>query len=374
MQTVKRWSAAAVVLIMSAACASAQIAISTPVPLLPASFGAWKTSAAPATAPTSTLSLVTANKDALEECQPQRSQVGDFTNGSRSLHVEAIEFMDRTGAVSAYTLIRRKNMTPLKDLGSMAATGDGAVLFTVGDSIALAYPATQADAAALNALTNAMPKVVGNKGVAPLLPTLLPKGGLVDGSVRYALGAATYAAQGGVLPAAILGWDKEAEAVTADYHDARGDETLTLLLYPNPAIAGNFTRVVQAQINAAGAQMSSARVRREGDMIALAVGSFEPDQAQKLVENVHHKVVVSTDQDIQPSEHQQVVQVYGLLANIAILAGVLMFAAVLLGLFLGGGRAMLRTLQGKSAASEPEFLSLHLDPLNKPVHFEKKEL
>jgi drug/metabolite transporter superfamily protein YnfA len=367
------WRRAWLTVILSGctACAVAQVAVSVPVALLPASFGSWKTASAPAVAPVSSLSLVTANKDALEECQPQRSQVGDYSNGTRSLHVEAIEFIDRTGATSAYTLIKRKDMTPLKGLGSMAAAGDGAVLFTVGDSIAVAYPATTADVVALKPLAEAMPKVFGNKGVAPLLPALLPPTGLVEGSVRYALGGASYAAEGGVLPAAVLGWDKEAEGVTADYHDPRGDETLTMLLYPTPALAGNFARVVQGQISAAGAQMANARVRREGDIVVLAEGSFDADQAQKLVENVHHKQIVSMDQDIQPSSHQQVVQVYGLLTNIAVLAGVLMLAAVLLGLFLGGGRAMLRILQGKPAASEPEFLSLHLDPMNKAVYFEK---
>jgi len=60
-----------------------------------------------------------------------------------------------------------------------------------------------------------MPKPLGNKGIAPLLPTFVPEKGLIAGSVRYAVGPATYAAQGGVLPAQALGWDKNAEAVTA---------------------------------------------------------------------------------------------------------------------------------------------------------------
>jgi hypothetical protein len=389
MKTPLRLTLIAAFLTAITGAAAAQVAVSVPVPLLPASFGAWKTapvaaatsaaatsaaatSAAATSAPLATaLSLVNISKDALEECQPQRSQVTDYSDGARTLHVEAIEFIDRTGAVSAYTLVKRKDMEPIAGLGSMASAGDNVVLVTVGDSIALVSPATAAEISALKPLVEALPKVFSNKGVAPLLPALIPQAGLVRGSMRYALGGATYAAEGGVLPAAILGWDKEAEAVTADYKDKRGEETLTLLLYPTPALAGNFTRVVQAQIAAAGAQMANARVRREGDLVIFAEGSFDADQAQKMVENVHHKEIVSMDQDIQPSSHQQVVQVYGLLTNIAVLAGVLMLAAVLLGLFLGGGRAIVRKLQGKSAATEPEFLSLHLDNTNKAVYFDK---
>jgi hypothetical protein len=349
---------------------SAQVAVTAPGPLLPSSFGVWKQAAGEAAGGGSPVSLVNANKDALEECQPQRSQIADYASGGRTLHVESVQFGDRTGAFSAYTLVKRKDMSPVKGLGSSAAAGDGAVLFTVGDSIAVVYPATAADVAMLKPLANAMPKVVGNKGVAPLLPTMVPAAGLVDGSVRYALGAASYSAEGGVLPASSLGWDHAAEAVTAEYKDKRGDETLTVLLYPTPTIAGNYARAVQSLVGAGGASFGSAKVRREGDIVILASGTFVGDQAQKMVENIHHKEQVTSDQNIVPSQHDVIVQTYSLLTNIAVLAGVLMLAAVLLGLFLGGGRAAYRVMRGKPAASEPEFLSLHLAPKNEAVKFE----
>ena len=340
------------------------------VPLLPQSFGEWKVAAAPAAPVAAKVSLVEVSKEALEECGPQRSQVADYARDGRSLHVEAIEFGDRSGAFSAFTVVKRPNMSPLKELGAAAAAGDDAVLFTVGTSIVLASPATAADAAGLRALAGMMPKAAGNKGVAPLLPTLLPPKGLVDGSVRYALGGASYAAQGGVLPAGSLGWDKAGEAVTAEYKDKRGSETMTMLLYPTPAIAGTYTRTVQGLINAAGADFASARVRREGELVMLASGSFSPDEAQRMLENTHLKQELSVDKDIAPTEHQQVVQTYSLLTQIAILSGVLMLAAVLLGLFLGGGRAVYRVMRGKPAYTEPEFLSLHLNTQNEAPRFD----
>jgi hypothetical protein len=339
--------------------------------LLPQGFGVWKVAAsAPAAGASSPVSLVNVSKEALEECGPQRSQVADYTSGGRNLHLEAVQFGDRTGAFSAYTLVKRKDMTPRKELGSSASVGDGAVLFTVGTSLVVAYPATEADVAGLKPLAETMPKTMGNKGVAPLLPAMVPAKGLVDSSVRYALGGASYAAEGGILPSALLGWDKEAEAVTAEYADKRGAETLTMLLYPTPAIAGTYTRVVQGQINAAGPQFANSKVRREGELVMLASGTFAPDVAEHMLENIHLKQQVSIDNDIQPSEHQVITQTYSLLTNIAVLAGVLMLAAVLLGLFLGAGRAAYRVMRGKPAASEPEFLSLHLNPQNERPRFE----
>lgn len=340
-------------------------------PLLPQGFGAWKiAAAAPAVTPSSPVSLVNVSKEALEECGPQRSQIADYTQGGRNLHVEAVQFGDRTGAFSAYTLVKRKDMTPQKELGSSAAVGDDAVLFTVGTSLVVAYPVTAADVVTLKPLAETMPKILGNKGVAPLLPTMLPAKGLVDGSVRYALGGASYAAEGGILPAALLGWDKEAEAVTAEYKDRRGAETLTMLLYPTPTIAGTYTRAVQGQVSAAGPSFANAKVRREGELVMLASGTFSPDEAEHMIENIHLKEQVSIDNDIQPTQHQVIQQTYSLLTNIAILSGVLMLAAVLLGLFLGAGRAAYRVMRGKPAASEPEFLSLHLNPQNERPRFE----
>ena len=101
----------------------------------------------------------------------------------------------------------------------------------------------------------------------------------------------------------------------------------------------------------------------------LASGSFAADEAQKMVENIHMKQELSVDKDVQPVFHVEVQKTASLLLNVALLFGILALAAVLLGLFFGGGRALVRVLQGKPAAVEPEFLSLHLEAQNKPIQF-----
>lgn len=341
-----------------------------PSALLPQSFGQWKmVGSGAAAAPAGAMSLSSVNKAALEECGPQRSQVADYQRDGRTLHVEAIQFGDKTGAFSAFTLVERPGMEQGSDLGSTDAVGDGAVLFTVGNSVALASGATADDVAALKPLVAVMPKVFGSKGVPPLLPSLFPAKGLVNGSLRYALGPETYAAEGGVLPANSLGWNKSAEAAMAQYADRHGKETLTLLLYPTPQIAINFTKGIQGVVAQMGPSFASARVRREGLLVILADGGFTGDQAQKMIDNVHLRQEVSFDKDMGLGLPSQVAQTYSLLANIMILSGVMMAAAVLLGLFLGGGRALFRVMRGKPAAAEVEFLSLHLAPQNKAPEF-----
>jgi len=336
-------------------------------PLLPTSFGEWKTAAPNANANYKVL-LANMSKAALEEDNPQRSAVGDYFRNDRgvlkNVHIEAVQFDDRTGAYSAFTLVERPGMRAVKELGDNAAAGDGAVLFAAGPTLVLVNGAGESDVASLKPLLEVMPKPQGNKGIAPLLPTFVPEKGLVAGSVRYAVGPESYAAEGGVLPAQSLGWDKSGEAVTAKFDDKRGQETLTILIYPTPAIAGNFTRTVENETAGLGPSFASAKVRREGELVMLANGTFSADEAQKMIENIHLHQELSFDKDVQPVFHTEVQKTFSLLQAIALLFAVLGGTAVALGLILGFGRAGLRVLMGKPAAVEVEFLSLHLAPQN----------
>jgi hypothetical protein len=338
-----------------------------PVQLLPQSFGGWQQGG---NSEPGAVSLTTVNKAALQECGPLRSQVNTYARNGRTMRVEAVEFGDRTGAYSAFTLAVRPEMKTAKNVGSWDAVGDGVVMFTIGDTLVLASPATEADVPALKELAKVLPKVTGSRGVAPLLPSFVPEEHLAASGLRYALGPESYAAEGGVLPASSLGWDKSAEAATATYDLKHGRETVTLLIYPTPQIAQAFEKRLSTGVTGLGPSFANAKVRREQELVMLASGALPGGEAQKLLENVHMKQEVSIDHDMAPVFHAEVQKTFSILTNIAILSGVLMGAAVLLGLFLGGGRALIRVMQGKPAAAEPEFLSLHLANQNPVPHFE----
>src|ERR1700742_633722 len=338
-----------------------------PVQLLPQSFGGWQQGG---NSEAGAVSLTTVNKAALQECGPLRSQVNTYTRNGKTMRVEAIEFGDRTGAYSAFTLAVRPEMKTAKNVGSWDAVGNGAVMFTIGDTLVLASPASEADLPALKELAKVLPKVTGSRGVAPLLPSFVPEQHLAASGMRYALGPETYAAEGGVLPANSLGWDKSAEAVTATYDEKHGRETITLLIYPTPQIAQAFEKRLSTGVTGLGPSCANAKVRREQELVMLASGALPGNEAQKLIENVHMKQEVAIDHNMAPVFHAEVQKTFSLLTNIAILSGVLMGAAVLLGLFLGGGTALIRVMQGKPAAAEPEFLSLHLANQNPVPHFE----
>jgi hypothetical protein len=342
--------------------------------LLPASFGTW-TLTPNQTAPAEPgMSLVNANKAALEEDGPVRSQVGTYVSGGRRLSVEAVQFNDYSGAWSAYTLVRRAELRDGKDLGANDAVGDGVVLFQSGAVVVLAFPATAADVAALKPLDAALPKVRGSQAQPPLLPAFLPTKNLESGSVRYALGGQTYSAEGGVLPAGSIGWEKSAEAITASYRNGHGPETLTLLLYPTPQIAEAHLKAAQGMFGGLGPKFAQASARREAELVMVANGDWPQAVAGSWLKDIHMRQLASNDLATtgQPVFHNEVQKTFSLLTNILVLFGVLGLAAVLLGLFLGAGRAMVRKLMGKPAATEAEFLSLHLAPQNARPQFDQK--
>jgi hypothetical protein len=379
----RRWVALAGLAAGLAVSAGAQtsIALTEPAaPLLPAKFGGWVRAATVGDGVGSSLgsSLMSLGKDALVECGEQRSTVADYTHAGRVVHVEAIEFGDKTGASSAFTLAKQAvgaggGVGVDRALGMEDSVSGGAVLFVVGKTVVLADfagAASAVDVTALKPLEEAMPKVFGNVGMAPMLPTLAPANGLVAGSLRYALGPVSYAAEGGVLPAGSLDWKMEPEAVTARYDDARGRETLTVLLYPTPTIAAKAAKAIEDGVPEL--KGGSGRLRQSGTLVSVATGSFTGDAAEAMVKGIHLSVM-TFNQDVHPPFKVVAAQTFTLLESIAVLSGILGAAAVLLGVFLGFGRAWFRVLRGKPAAVEVEFLSLHLAPQNKPAQFSRPD-
>ena len=354
-----------------------------PAPLLPQQFGAWQMDGTATTGNDAT-QVDGVNAASLKEFGIERFAVANYAvaqkagvHGGGVVEVKALEFGDATGAAGAFTFYRKPELRGLgagQKLGANAAVSTDEALFWSGNTLVMAT-AKQGHAALateLKELEVSLPKVGGPKGTAPLLPTLVPAKGLEAGSLRYALGPVSYAAEGGVLPPAILGWDKSGEVVTARYlsNNGSGGGVLTLLLYPTPQIAGDRGRAIEAAMNADRAKYGTVKLRREGPMLLLATGGFSPAQEKELVEGVHLPVQLTWDKKMPLEFHAEVQKTYSLLTSIMVFCGVGSLAAVILGLFLGVGRATIRVWMGKPAASEPEFLRIDLRGQSAPIHLD----
>jgi hypothetical protein len=267
--------------------------------------------------------------------------------------VTVYQFDDATGAVAAYDYLRKSGSTVVR-------SGVSVVVANLKGS-----PASTE--AVLRTVEVGLPKVGGPKGMSPLLPTYLPGKGLEKGSERYVLGPVGYQAMSGVLPPEIIGFDKAAEVVTGKYE---GKGTLTMLLYPTPQIAGDHGRQIEAEMNREGSSAGTVKLRREGPLVLLTTGAWGAAEAQRLVEGIHLRSEVTWNKPVPPEFHAEIKKTVSLLTSILVFCGLGALAAVILALFLGGGRAAIRVLQGKPAATEPEFLRIDLSGSAARIHTE----
>jgi hypothetical protein len=331
-----------------AACAQTMMLAEPPTPLLPESLRSGPGHDAGNGVPP----WAVAAGQVLVEDGIKRYERGTPPNGT----VTVYQFGDATGAVAAYDYLRT----------SAPYVVQNGVSVVVADL--KGNPASSE--ALLRTVQTGLPKVGGPRGIAPLLPTLLPGKGLEKDTVHYALGPQSYQAMGGVLPAGIIGFDKAAEVVTAKY---AGKGTLTLLLYPTPQIAGDHGRQIEAEMNREGATAGTVKLRREGPLLLLTTGTWKAADAQKTVEGIHLHNQVTWDKPVPPEFHAEIRKTVSLLSSILIFCGLGALAAVVLGLFFGGGRAAIRVLQGKPAASEPEFLRIDLSGSRARIRTESSE-
>ncbi len=287
-------------------------------------------------------------------------------SGGAALQAFALEFGDATGAYSAYTFYRSLERQPRVTAGD-AKTGNASE--TTADAegnlvwagTAVLRVVGKPTPKELTALTAMLPKVGGRRGLAPLLPTYLPAKGIEAGTERYALGPTAYQAMGGKMPADLLAWDKSAEVVTADYAGHEGKGAVTLMLYPTPQIAGDRGRALEKYVNSAGlAQFGTLKMRRVGPLLGMTTGALSVEQAQGYMAGLHLNQDLSFDKPMPLEFHAEVKKTATLLQSIAAFCGLGLLAALVLGTFLGGARAGIRVLQGKSAASDPEFLTINL--------------
>jgi hypothetical protein len=338
-----------------------------PLPLLPPSFGTWSAASAPVKGNDPGVADP-ANGSILKEYGLKDFATAEYTHGAGKLSIKAMRFVDATGAYGAFTFYRRAEMHPA-DIGKEAALDAGEALIWSGTTFvdATSQHIGPEERAALQALAAALPKNAGPEGVAPSLPERLPAQSLQKSTVRYAIGPDAYVKAGGVLPPELIDFGRDAEAVTAKYSLHSGQGTLTILEYPTPQIAGDRDKAIEAILKSgalpAGLQGSSASalgVRRNGALVAVTSGAISAEDSAKLLDRVKDGVALTWN---HPEGYvSEVGKTAHLLLGIMYLTAILGCSALLLGIFLGGGRALVRVMRGKppSTLNDDDFISLKL--------------
>jgi uncharacterized protein DUF6599 len=343
-----------------------------PKPLLPDTFAGW-VAAQPLNTVTDPAQADSADASALKEYGFTHAVLATYSRDGETLTVRALGFIDTSGAYGAYTFYRQ-NGWPKEEIGTGAASNKNRVLFWQGTTVVDATFSSVGpmSAAELRELAKQLPEARGNKAIAPPILANLPQTSLDKQTTHYALGAAAYAGAGGALPPELIGFDRGAEAVTANYSLPSNPATLTIIDYPTPQMAAAQETKIRDYIKAgmharpafpkplADSDQASLEVRRSGPLVILVSGDAIPDESHKLLESVHFQDEVSS---IPLPTESEVNKTGKLLLGITELVIIGSAAAILLGFFLGGGRALYRVARGKPASSvyETEFISLHLE-------------
>jgi len=354
-----------------AAASPAATKPAAPKALLPDSFAGW-TATGPEKALTSADQADGANAAALNEYGFQGGSVETYERDGQTLTVHAYRFKDVSGSYGAYSFYRGTGW-PKEAIGSGAASQRNRVLFWTGPVMvdATFSKISPESGSELRELAKQMPTVQGTSALAPPILSNLPKQSLDGQTTHYAVGPAGYVGSGGVLPAEMVGFDRDAEAVTANYSLNSGPATLTLIGYPTPQMAAAQEQKIRAYIQAGNkaqpafpkplvdSDQASLEVRRSGPVVALVSGDAIPDESHRLIGRVYYQSeFVSIP---QPTE-SEVEKTSKLLLGIAGLVVIGATTAIMLGVFFGGGRALYRIARGKPASSvfEAEFIRLDL--------------
>jgi hypothetical protein len=219
-------------------------------------------------------------------------------------------------------------------------------------------------------LAGRIPSPPGTKSLMPPILASLPQRSLDAQTTHYAEGPAGYAGAGGVLPPDLVGFDRGAETATANYSLSSGPATLTIIDYPTPQMAEAMESKIRDYIKAgskaqppwpkplADSDLASLEVRRSGPLVAIVSGDAIPDESHRLIELVHYQADLIAIPQPSTSEVSKTAQLLMGIAGIVIIGG---SAALLLGFFLGGGRALYRVLRGKPASSVYDEEFIHID-------------
>jgi hypothetical protein len=359
----------------SAAKTTAQTENATPAPqtLLPETFAGWQLTGTPEQ---STQASAADPGDAvpLQEYGFTRYESAKYTRDDGELTVKAMEFGDATGAFGAFTFYRRPTMS-VADIGSGGAFDGTRVLFWNGTTLVDAkfQHITPMSAGELRDLITQLPNAVGNQATPPRLPDYLPRQHLEQETVRYAIGPQSYGMSGGVLPPGLVDFDRSAEVVTAEYNALGGTGTLTIINYPDTDIAIDRQHAIQAYFASHGSTQypwtpaltdsnpSAIQLRRSGPLLAISSGSYSSGAANELLQRVHYEEIVTMGH--QKPHYDDPRLVAQIILDVAALVGIFALIAIVLGVFLGAGRAALQRSRNKSGLPEDgssEFIRLNL--------------
>jgi len=329
-------------LISSIAFASGQTTRLVSVNVLPKVFAGWQlTSNSVSTDPAKADPVYA---DLLKEDGFNTVETADYAKPGRHMTVKAARFSDATGAYAAYMFYRTPQMAR-EDIADQAVSNNTRILFRKGDLLidVKLDKVMPMSAGELRELASDLPQTGGNDAKPPNIAGYLPTVGMAENTVKYASGPIGLARIDSPLPAGIVDFSTDAEVATADYDTGEGTAKLTIISYPNPAVAGKQLRAIEAWHPAAapGTTASPIYSKRTGRLVAVVTGNISEGEAKTLLASVNYDPEVTWNENTHFDRNNNL---GSLLVNIIILCGIIGGLSLVAGVAFGGVRIILKRL------------------------------
>jgi hypothetical protein len=291
-----------------------------------------------------------------------------YSDGKSQVSVTISEFRDPTGAYEGYTFRLHPGMEP-STAGPLSAVDGGNLILEQGDFL---VQISGAKSIGENDLQDLVKQLKAHADQAPLPPVrgYLPEGDLVDGSQRYAQGAAGFQDAlnsvghpefAGLSPQLGFATGAEPEVMTAQYRAGANRGVLLLIAYPNPQLAEQHLRHLLGAIpngsNSGSANAGSANgtFERKGSLLSIVIAPTSKAFADRLRQSINYETQVTWN---EPSTTATDPPIVSTLVKIFVGTGVFMLVALVLGIAFGGVRVLTKRFFPGKVFDRPEQMEV----------------
>jgi hypothetical protein len=266
-----------------------------------------------------------ADPDLYRELGFQEAEKAAYSSATGNFTITGWKLRDSTGALALYEGLRPANAR-LARLAQLSSTTPNGAIVAYGNFV-FEYSGVTPAKDQVDALLVQLKQV--ERSPLPTLIGFVPKEGMIPNSERYIVGPVSLARFAPAITPSLAAFHLSAEGQLARYQTPKGEVTMTVFSYPTP----NMGRERQEAFLKVG-----LTAKRSGSLVAVVTPPADPDAAETVLAKVQYEAGL-TRQTIGTPPAQG-------LANIVLtgflLAGVVMAASVLAGIWLGGFGAILK--------------------------------
>lgn len=318
--------------------------------ILPDHLGSWVAS------PPVAASGTDPRRDAIRaEAGEAESQSRTYTQGDKTIGVVVRRFADPSGAYQFYTSELTTKMNA-STLGELTAVDNEKLVAMTGNLVTTLSGPRNISEADLQTLIASLRRQSSRIPLPPVR-TYIPRDGLVDGTQRYALGKAGFAAALADLGAgeyAVIApevkFELPAEAMMARYERANDRAVLLVVEYPNPQLAEQRIHHLETTL-----PVKDVKVERKGSLLLLVLAPSSPAYGDNLRAAVNYETQVTWN---EPSH--TITDKPWLVVVRNIFTGTLVFCviAVVLGVAFGGVRVLTKRFFPGKVFDRPEQMEV----------------